>query len=118
MYKVASLHKGKIQISSSDPIILSSEGFLDEISKLEVPILLELEDSRGYEYTYVLSFPSMNELNEFMREFSKIAHIKAVLKASLSGRVVLPRWMTQIVAKYEGKARYNIMEKWLAAQNL
>ncbi len=98
--------------------MLSPEGFLDEISKLKVPILLELKGDRGYEYTYVLSFPSMDELNEFLKEFSKLAHIKTVLKASLTGETILPRWMTQIVTKYRGEAHYNIMEKWIAAQNL
>ncbi len=117
--EIVSTYNGTMSTFPPDIRVPYAEECLNEISKLTNAVLLELEDDNGYEHTYLLSFPSRDELDKFLEVLSEVAHLKAVLEASLSGEkqeIFLPRWMSHIVTRYRGGARYSMVEKWMVVQ--
>ncbi len=82
-------------------------------------VKVEVIDGNGMEHTYLVTFPSEEEAQNFLEDLASVAHIKSVIEVSSKDTGALaPRWVTFTVSRYSGGARYSMAEKWMGAQEI
>ena len=82
-------------------------------------VKVEVIDGDGTEHTYIVTFPSEEEAQNFLEDLAGVAHLKSVIEVPSEDVAALaPRWTTFTVSRYSGGARYSMAEKWMGAQEI